>query len=131
MKKDEINIKSNNFNVDKEGNLKCTNADVKGKISSSDGDIGGWKLNINGLTKGTVFVRNDGYSNIYTPADILIMRAIIYEQEWATVQQGTEEFKRYDLNNDGVINSADLLLLRNMLNMDGSTQSLNNTEESE
>ena len=128
---DEINIKSTNFNVDKEGNLKCTNADVKGKISSSDGDIGGWKLNINGLTKGTVFVRNDGYSNIYTPADILIMRAIIYEQEWATVQQGTEEFKRYDLNNDGVINSADLLLLRNMLNMDGSTQSLNNTKESE
>lgn len=128
---DEINIKSTNFNVDKEGNLKCTNADVKGKISSSDGDIGGWKLNINGLTKGTVFVRNDGYSNIYTPADILIMRAIIYEQEWATVQQGTEEFKRYDLNNDGVINSADLLLLRQMLNMDSSTQSLNNTKESE
>lgn len=128
---DEINIKSTNFNVDKEGNLKCTNADVKGKISSSDGDIGGWKLNINGLTKGTVFVRNDGYSNIYTPADILIMRAIIYEQEWATVQQGSEEFKRYDLNNDGVINSADLLLLRQMLNMDSSTQSLNNTKESE
>ena len=128
---DEINIKSTNFNVDKEGNLKCTNADVKGKISSSDGDIGGWKLNINGLTKGTVFVRNDGYSNIYTPADILIMRAIIYEQEWATVQQGTEEFKRYDLNNDGVINSADLLLLRQMLNMDSSTQSLNKTKESE
>ena len=128
---DEINIKSTNFNVDKEGNLKCTNADVKGKISSSDGDIGGWKLNINGLTRGTVFVRNDGYSNIYTPADILIMRAIIYEQEWATVQQGSEEFKRYDLNNDGVINSADLLLLRQMLNMDGGTQSLNNTKESE
>lgn len=128
---DEINIKSTNFNVDKEGNLKCTNADVKGKISSSDGDIGGWKLNINGLTKGTVFVRNDGYSNIYTPADILIMRAIIYEQEWATVQQGSEEFKRYDLNNDGVINSADLLLLRQMLIMDSSTQSLNNTKESE
>ena len=128
---DEINIKSTNFNVDKEGNLKCTNADVKGKISSSDGDIGGWKLNINGLTRGTVFVRNDGYSNIYTPADILIMRAILYEQEWATVQQGTEEFKRYDLNNDGVINSADLLLLRKMLNMDSSTQSLNNTKESE
>lgn len=128
---DEINIKSTNFNVDKEGNLKCTNADVKGKISSSDGDIGGWKLNINGLTKGTVFVRNDGYSNIYTPADILIMRAIIYEQEWATVEQGSEEFKRYDLNNDGVINSLDLLLLRQMLNMDSSTQSLNNTKESE
>lgn len=126
---DEINIKSTNFNVDKEGNLKCTNADVKGKISSSDGDIGGWKLNINGLTKGTVFVRNDGYSNIYTPADILIMRAIIYEQEWATVEQGSEEFKRYDLNNDGVINSLDLLLLRQMLNMDGGTQNLNNTNE--
>ena len=126
---DEINIKSTNFNVDKEGNLKCTNADVKGKISSSDGDIGGWKLNINGLTKGTVFVRNDGYSNIYTPADILIMRAIIYEQEWATVEQGSEEFKRYDLNNDGVINSLDLLLLRQMLNMDDGTQSLDNTNE--
>ena len=39
--------------------------------------------------------------------------------------------KRYDLNNDGVINSADLLLLRQMLNMDSSTQSLNNTKESE
>jgi hypothetical protein len=112
---DDINITSTNFNVDKNGNLKCNNANVSGKIVSNDGSIGGWTINSSGLTNGKVFVRNDGYSTIYTASDIFILRAILQGESWATVQSGTAEFNRYDLNGDGVLDSQDLLILRQML----------------
>ena len=112
---DNINITSTNFNVDKNGNLQCNNANVNGKIVSNDGSIGGWTINSSGLTNGRVFVRNDGYSTIYTASDIFILRAILQGEPWATVESGSAEFKRYDLNGDGVLDSRDLLILRQML----------------
>ena len=40
---DNTIIKSNNFNVDKNGNMSCTNANISGTISSSDANITGGK----------------------------------------------------------------------------------------
>ena len=45
----KLNITSDNFQLDEEGNLTCnlatmTNADVAGKITSSQGTIGGWYI---------------------------------------------------------------------------------------
>lgn len=111
---------NNGFSVDLKGNMTCNNAtinnaNVSGKITSNDGSIGGWTINSSGLTNGKVYIRNDGYSTIYTSSDIFILRAILQDEPWATVQSGTAEFNRYDLNGDGVLDSQDLLILRQML----------------
>jgi len=51
----------------------------------------------------------------YTEVDLFIIRAILQKEKWANITSGTPEFKRYDLNNDGVINSQDLLILRKII----------------
>ena len=109
---DNINITSNNFKLDKNGNLNCSNATVSGKITSSDGSIGGWSLGSGGLSNGSTYIKNNGNTNVYTPADLFIIRAILEEQSWAVPSAGSAEFARYDLNGDGVIDSRDLLLMR-------------------
>lgn len=109
---DKIKISSNNFNVDSEGNMTCNSGTFKGKVSSTDGDIGGWTINKNGLTNGKVFINSSGYSSIYTIADYFIVRN--YLQGKAGFEFGDVEIKHYDFNNDGVVNSSDLLTLRKM-----------------
>ena len=108
-------VEADNFKLDANGNMICTNAKVTGEINSTSGNIGGWTINSNGLTNGKIYIRNDGYSTIYTASDIFILRAILQEEPWATVESGSAEFNRYDLNGDGELNSADLNLLRQML----------------
>lgn len=44
---DNTTIKSNNFNVDKNGNMVCKNATVNGKITSNDANITGGYINLN------------------------------------------------------------------------------------
>ncbi len=44
---DNTIIKSNNFNVDKNGNMTCTNANVTGTINSSNATITGGRINLN------------------------------------------------------------------------------------
>lgn len=84
-------------------------------VNTNNGKIAGWDLSTDGFTNGTVFIRKNGYSNIYTAADLFILRAIILGEQWAGVNPGTEEFRRYDLNGDGVINSQDYYLLRQLI----------------
>ena len=97
-------VQANNFKLTATGDMTC-----------NSGDIGGWTIQESGLTNGKVFIRNDGYSTIYTASDIFILRAILQGESWATVENGTEEFKRYDLDGNGELNSADLLLLRRLI----------------
>lgn len=49
---DNIKIDSTNFKVDKDGNLRCTNADVSGTITSSNATITGGTLNITNTAQG-------------------------------------------------------------------------------
>lgn len=43
---DNVVIKSNNFSVDKNGNMTCTNANLSGAITSNDVNITGGKINL-------------------------------------------------------------------------------------
>lgn len=117
---DNIAIKSTNFNVDKNGNTTCNN------LTATGGKIGTWSINNNGLYNNNSFYINNynltyqgktynvGVSNVYTMSDILICSLIL--QGIITISSGTPEFDHYDVNGDGVINSADLLAIRYILN---------------
>ncbi len=107
-------INSDHFTVDGEGNIVCENANITGTITSSNGSIGGWTINSDGLTNGNIFVKSNGYSTIYTVADLFILRAYLQGESWIEIPSGTPEFARYDLNNDGVIDIRDLAILRQM-----------------
>lgn len=115
---DNITIESTNFKVDKNGKIEATDGVFKGKIEATDGNVGGWNINSDGLKKGNIFIKNSGYANVYTAADIYVLKAMIYGEGWASIPAaGSSMFKRYDLNNDGQINTADLLLLSRILEL--------------
>lgn len=46
---DDIIIKSNNFNVNKDGTMSCTNANIQGTIKAYNGNIGNFEINEDGF----------------------------------------------------------------------------------
>ena len=60
---DNTIIKSNNFNVDKNGNMTCNNATVNGKITSNDATITGGKITISGKGDSTDLLRISEQNN--------------------------------------------------------------------
>lgn len=60
---DNTIIKSNNFNVDKNGNMTCNNATVNGKITSNDATITGGKITISGKGDATDLLRISEQNN--------------------------------------------------------------------
>lgn len=115
---DNITIESTNFKVDKNGKIEATDGVFKGKIEATDGNVGGWNINSDGLKKGNIFIKNSGYANVYTAADIYVLKAMIYGEGWASMPTaGSSLFNRYDINKDGQINIADLQLLSRILEL--------------
>ena len=110
---DNIKIKSNNFNVDEEGNLICKNATVEGTIDSINGTIGGWTINNEGFTNGTVFINSDGSTTVYTVADLIIIRNYIMNLEGFELSDAM--IRHYDFNGDGQITAADYVRLQNKI----------------
>lgn len=103
--------KNGGFIIDDEGNMECNNAKVNGTVNSNNGVIGGWTINNEGFTNGDVFIRSNGYSSIYTFADMVILRNYLL----GNIELDDNEKPHYDLNGDGIINSADLLKLVQMI----------------
>lgn len=106
LKSNSVVIESDNFTL---------NAD--GEINSTSGKIGGWTIQNSELTNGKVFVRSDGYTTMYTVADIVILRGYLAGLEPFN-QLSEKMLKHYDLNDDGVVNILDLTLLRQLLEME-------------
>ena len=107
------------FSIDLNGNMSCTNADVSGTISSSNGTIGGWTINNLGLTNGVVKLNSDGSSTIYTVADLFVMKGYIMGiQPFDTMSP--QMIAHYDLNNDGVVNASDYALLQILIGINMS-----------
>ena len=93
--------------------MKCKDADISGKVTSSDGMIGGWTINEQGLSNGTVFIRNDGASTVYTVADLIIMRNYIMNVEGFELSESM--IRHYDLNGDGKVSASDFTILQNLI----------------
>lgn len=110
---DNITISSTNFNVDENGNLTCNNATIQGTIDSVNGQIGGWTINSDGLTNGTIFIKNEGYSNIYTVADLIIIRG--YLMGYTGFDLSPAMITHYDFNGDGQVTAADYVILQNRI----------------
>ena len=108
-----IVISSDKFSVDKNGNMVCNDAKLKGTIETSNGSIGGWKINSDGLSNGTVFIKNDGASTIYTVADLIIIRG--YLMKYTGFELSTAMIKHYDINGDGAVTPADYVTLQNLI----------------
>ena len=106
-------VEADNFKLDKNGNMVCTNAKVTGEINSTIGNIGGWTINSSGLTNGTVFINSDGSSTIYTVADLIIIRAYIMGLEGFDLP--SQMIQHYDINNDGRVNAQDYVILQNLI----------------
>lgn len=121
-------IDSKNFKVDAAGNVTCNNATVKGtailngdkfivdkegNVTATSGTLGGWTLNSSGLTNGTVFIKNDGASTIYTVADLIIIRNYIMGLEGFELSDAM--IQHYDINGDGVVNAQDYVILQNLI----------------
>lgn len=113
LKSRDIVIESDNCSIDAKGNAKLKNGEFEGKLTSNEGDIGGWTINNNGLTNGTVFLNSDGSSTIYTVADLIIIRGYIMGR--TDFELPPQMIKHYDLNDDGVVNAVDYAILQNLI----------------
>lgn len=105
-----INI-NDKFTVDENGKLKCIDGEFSGKITSAIGSIGGWNITGEGLDNGSAKINKSGITNIYTWADLYIIRLIIME----VITADSDMIMHYDFNGDGVITSADYMNLKNRL----------------
>ena len=63
----DITISSTNFSVDENGNLTCTNADISGTITSSNGTIGGFTIGTSSIHSGS------GDNQVYIGTDSIMM----------------------------------------------------------
>lgn len=109
-----IVIDSKNFTLNAGGTIRAKNGTFEGTIESTNGTIGGWKLDKSGLSNGIYYINKDGYSNIYVTSDILICQLIILGTI-PTPTANTPLFRHYDINNDGVIDLKDMLLIQKMI----------------
>ena len=97
------------FIVDKNGKVTISrDADISGKVTSSSGTIGGWQIDSGGLFKDGVKIENSGITNIYTWADLYIIRLIVT----GVVTADDDMVAHYDMNGDGKITSMDYALLK-------------------
>ena len=87
---DDVIIKSTNFNVDKDG-----------RITATAGDIGGFSLN------DTSFYTHIQDNYTYATNDLERLKEILQGSE-----PTTDELLKYDVNDDGKIDSSDVLIIQ-------------------
>lgn len=115
-----VEIKADNIKLEGyttiNGNFKI---DIDGSMEATGGKIAGWNINNDKLSNGNVEISNKGYATVYTAADILMIKAIIY---WTldptnplAIEPTQAMIKHYDLNKDGKVDAADLLILIKMI----------------
>lgn len=93
------------------GAVYASSGSFSGSISSNDGTIGGWYITNSGLANRTTKINNGGITNIYTWADLYVIRLIIT----GVISADSDVISHYDFNGDGNITSSDYVNLKNRL----------------
>lgn len=106
-----ITFNSTKFSVNEDGKVICDD------ITATGGKIGGWNIQSNELNNGKVFIKDDGSSTIYTVADLFIIKGYIMGTTGFEFTNPTI-IKHYDLNNDGVVDSKDYFILKNLIGLE-------------
>ena len=106
-----INIGDGKFTVGSDGKLKSIDGEFSGKITSASGSIGGWNITNKGLENGEAKIDKSGITNIYTWADLYIIRLVIM----GIIEPNSDMIKHYDFNGSGTITSLDYIMLENRL----------------
>lgn len=106
-----INIGDGKFTVGSNGKMKCIEGEFSGKITSASGNIGGWNITGEGLENGEAKIDKSGITNIYTWADLYIIRLVIM----GIIEPNSDMIKHYDFNGSGTITSLDYIMLENRL----------------
>ena len=93
--------------------MTANNANINGTINSSNGSIGGWQINNQGLTNGVVLIKNNGASTIYTVADLIVIRG--YLMHYTGFELSAAMISHYDFNGDGQVTASDFVTLQNLI----------------
>lgn len=110
IKRGSINLGNGKFIVTDSGDMSAKgDATFNGNIEG--GTIGGWNIDSTGLYKDSLKIKNSGITNIYTWADLYIIRLIIME----VISPDSDMIEHYDFNDDGEVTSADYIYLKNRL----------------
>lgn len=113
----QVDIRGKTINLDAD-NIQITSPNFKvtsdGQIISTSGTIGGYKIGETELYAET-FASHD-----FTQTDLDKIRNYLFFPE--TYPLTPEELELYDLNNDGVVNSSDLFLMRKWVDFGVTTQ---------
>ena len=100
-----ITISSTNFKVDKNGNIKASNAELSGKITSNSGEIGGFTLG------STQFKSSLSMNHTYTSSDLNKVSMAIN----GTYTPTDEEMEYLDVDGNGTLTVLDLAIINNLI----------------
>ena len=106
-----ITISSDNFNVDINGNLTCSNADISGEITASSGAIGGYTIS---KSQNTNYIAAQAYPHYnFDIYDYLKVKNYLDGQGTLTP---AEEIM-YDIDGDGQVTEIDMQFIYRMVEL--------------
>lgn len=114
LKTNSFIVDTDNLDISKDGTINAKNGSFTGTVNSTEGNIGGWNMDETGLSNGNYYIKKNGYSNVYTIADIFICQLMILGT-LPKPESGNDAFKHYDVNGDGQINIQDMVLMQSMI----------------
>lgn len=107
-----ITISSDNFNVDANGNVSCSNANISGDITASSGAIGGYEISKS--ADNTNYIRSSAYPKYnFDISDYLKVKN--YLQGTGTLTPMEELM--YDIDGDGQVTAIDMQFIYRMVEL--------------
>ncbi len=107
-----ITISSEHFNVDANGNLECSNAQISGEITASSGAIGGYEITKS--PSGTNYIAAQAYPKYnFDISDYLKVKNYLDGTGTLTPMEELE----YDIDGDGQVTATDMQFIYRMIEL--------------